>query len=140
MVLYVGITNTNYYQAIKDSREHFVINTVIISAWSKVFVATLLDLFLTIVNCKETVNCRHRELHLEWDRILGSIYVNYIFIYVLFYIFIIYFSFFLPCFSISHWRPKYELYSGGHFHSILTVSVSLTRQKSFLNSYHLGDM
>ena len=50
-----NILNSNYYKPIKDSREHFVINTVIISAWSKVFVRTVLELFLTIVNCKEAV-------------------------------------------------------------------------------------
>ena len=68
--------NTNYYKPIKDSREHFVINTVIISAWSRVFVTTVLELFLTIVNCKEIVDCCHRELHFGWDGILGSISVN----------------------------------------------------------------
>ena len=51
--------NTNCYTPRKNSREHFVINTVIINAWSRVFVTAVLKLFLTIVNCNETLNMQH---------------------------------------------------------------------------------
>ena len=59
-----NILITRHHKLIKDSREHFVINSVIISASSRVFVTIFLELFLTIFNCNETVNCCHRKLHL----------------------------------------------------------------------------
>ena len=58
-------------------------NAVIISAWSRAFVTTVLELFLTKVTYNETFDCPHRKLYLGWDEILGSISVNDISIYVL---------------------------------------------------------
>ena len=40
--------NTNYYISKKDSREHFIINTAIISAWSRDFVTSVMELLVTI--------------------------------------------------------------------------------------------
>ena len=94
---------------------------------------TVLELFSTIINGNETVNCCHRELRLEWDRILGSVSINDIYIiYVLLYIFIISF-FFLYAVLLFHTEKTIEFYSGGHCHLVLIVNVSLTIQKTSLN-------
>ena len=93
---------------------------------------TVLELLLTIINGNETVNCCHRELCLEWDRILGFVSINDIFKYVLLYIFIISFFFFYAV-LLFHAEKTMELYSGGHFHLVLIINVSLTMQKTFLN-------
>ena len=131
-----NILNSNYYKPIKDSREHFVINTVIISAWSKVFVRTVLELFLTIVNCKEAVVTESFILG-RTGSLNPSLLMIFLYMFYMLHIYYLFFLFLL-CLTISHWSSKYELYSGGHFNSVLTVS--LARQKTLLNSYRLGGM
>ena len=70
-----NMLEANCYVPKKDSREYFIISTIIISVLSRGLVKSVTELFVKIINSNETVNLCHREIRLCCGKVPGSAYI-----------------------------------------------------------------